>query len=129
MCMGYGIAGGKTSPKRLRQQGIQFLLIAVMLNMCLRISETHLYAFLMRISASIMPYYLLQWVFVAIEMTILLLCRMPEGSFSVLWYLLSVIVIIAACTALSLTCGMRIMKPLLRITSPRRPNARKAKRA
>ena len=32
VCMGFGIGGGRTSPKNIRENGIQFLLIGMLLN-------------------------------------------------------------------------------------------------
>lgn len=86
--------------------------------LCGRIAGSRFYRLVIRFSASIMPYFLLQWVLVYWEMTILLLCGMPKGSFGLGWYLASTAVITLGSAFLAVRYGKRIMKPVLKITAP-----------
>ena len=86
--------------------------------LCGHIAGSRFYSLVIRFSASIMPYFLLQWVFVEWEMTILLLCGMPEGGFGLGWYLASTAVITLGSAVLAIRYGKRIMKPVLKITAP-----------
>ncbi len=97
---------------------VALILLSLAHELCRRISGTRFYRFATSLSASIMPFYLLQWVMVRCEMTILGIADFPEEGFGVGWLLISTVVIAAACAFLSMKFGMKIMKPLLKITFP-----------
>lgn len=97
---------------------VSLVLVALARELCLRIAGTRFYRYIMRLSASIMPFYILQWVFIAWEMFFLQLFGLPSGKFGFTWYILSTVVITVACAFLSTRFGMKIMKPLLRFTAP-----------
>ena len=83
--------------------------------------------FMLRISAFIMTFYLLQWVIIAWIFYILTMLRVPAGSFTIGWFLFSVAAVTAICIYVTDKHGMKIMKFLLKITSP--PKKKKKKKA
>lgn len=108
---------------------IALILFALSRELCLRISGTRFYSFMMRLSALILPFYLVQWILVCWEMNLLVLIGLPAEGFGIGWFVISTIAIMSASIIISLRYGMRIMKPLLKITSPWRWRIGRARKA
>lgn len=102
-------------------------LVSLTYYLCKHIGHTKFMAFMIRISAFIIPFYLLQWVIIAWIFYLLAIFRAPEGCFGVGLYLISVVVVTAFCIIVSTRYGMKIMKVLLKITSVKKKRRRKKK--
>ena len=102
-------------------------LIALTYSLCKRIGHTRFMEFMLRISAFIIPFYLLQWIIIAWIFYLTNIFHAPEGSFGVGLYLLTVIAVTAVCIVITTRYGMKIMKVLLRYTSIKKKRKRKKK--
>lgn len=96
---------------------LALFLVSLTYYLCKKIGNSSFMKFMLRISAFIIPFYLLQWVIIAWIFYILPILHMPQGCFGVGWYLLSVISVTAICIFVSTRYGMKIMKYLLKITT------------
>ena len=92
-------------------------LISLAYYLCKRIGASPFMAFMLRISAFIIPFYLLQWVLVSWIVYSLAIFRRPEGCFGIGAYVFTVALITAVCIFVSYRYGMKIMKTLLKITT------------
>ena len=108
---------------------LALVIVSLAYELCRKISGSRFLEFTLRISSSIIVFYLLQWILVSWEMCALHLCGMPEGGYHLPLYFISAVVIIAVCIFVSLKFGMRIMKPLLKIVSPWNYGRSRKKRA
>lgn len=104
---------------------LALFLVALTYYLCKRIGASSFMAFMLRISAFIIPFYLLQWVIIAWIFYLLAILRMPPACFGMGWYLLSVAAITALCIFVSTRYGMRIMKVLLKYTSVKKKKKKK----
>jgi len=102
-------------------------LIALTYSVCKRIGHTRFMEFMLRISAFIIPFYLLQWIIIAWIFYLTNIFHAPEGSFGVGLYLITVIAVTAVCIVITTRYGMKIMKVLLRYTSIKKKRKRKKK--
>lgn len=96
---------------------LALLLIGLTYYLCKRIGASPFMAFMLRLSAFIIPFYLLQWVIIAWIFYLYNILRLPDEAFHLGWYVGSVAVVTAICLYVSTKYGMRIMKVLLRYTS------------
>lgn len=96
---------------------LALFLIALTYYLCKIIGATPFMAFMLRVSAFIIPFYLMQWVLIAWIFYLLPIFKVPQGSFNLVWYFITVAVITALCLYVSTRYGMKIMKTLLRITT------------
>jgi len=92
-------------------------LICLTYYLCKRIGSSPFMAFMLRISAFIIPFYLLQWVLVSWIVYLMAILRMPDEFFGIGEYVCTVAVITAICIFVSYRYGMKIMKILLKITT------------
>ena len=105
---------------------LALLLIALTYQLCKIIGASGFMSFMLKISAFIIPFYLLQWVIIAWIFYLLPMFGAPEGCFHLGWYIASVLVIMAICAVVSTKHGMKIMKVLLKITSLKKKRKKKA---
>ena len=96
---------------------LALLLIALTYYLCKRIGASPFMAFMLRISAFIIPFYLLQCVLISWLVYLMTIFRMPEGCFGIGAYLITVAAVTAICIFVSYRYGMKIMKLLLKITT------------
>ena len=108
---------------------LALFLVSLTYYLCKLIGASKFMEFMLRISAFIVTFYLLQWVIVAWIFYALPMLRVPEESFGIGWFLLSTVVVTAFCIVVTNKRGMKIMKLLLKITSPSKKKKRKAKAA
>ena len=102
-------------------------LIALTYYLCKRIGHTKFMEFMLRISAFIIPFYLLQWIIIAWIFYLTNIFGAPEGSFGVILYLITVIAVTAVCIFVATRYGMKIMKVLLKYTSIKKKRKKKKK--
>ncbi len=107
---------------------LALFLIGLTYYLCKKIGASPFMAFMLKISAFIIPFYLLQWIIIAWIFYIMPMLRMPEGCFTVPWYILSVAVVTLICIFVSTKHGMKIMKVLLKITTIKKKKGKKAKK-
>ena len=86
--------------------------------LCCKVSGTKFLDFMLRISSNIIIFYLSQWILVRWIVCILCLCGCPQGAFTMAWYLVTSVAIIALSAFIALKFGMKIMIFLLKVTSP-----------
>ena len=104
---------------------LALFLVSLTYYLCKIIGDSSFMKFMLRISAFIIPFYLLQWVIIAWIFYILPILHMPPGCFGVGWYLFSVVVVTGICIFVSTRYGMKIMKLLFKITTPKRKKKKK----
>jgi len=97
--------------------------------LCKAIGHTKFMAFMLKISTFIIPFYLLQWVLVSWLIYGCEIFRMPEQSFGIPAYLISVVVITALCIYVASQHGMKIMKVLLKYTTFKKKKKKTVKAA
>ena len=96
---------------------LALLLIGLTYYLCKVIGASKFMGFMLRISAFIIPFYLLQWVLSSWIFYGYTIFRVPNGSYKIWMYLITVIIVTAICIVVSVKYGMKIMKKLLKITS------------
>ena len=104
---------------------LALFLVSLTYYLCKRIGASPFMAFMLRISAYIIPFYLLQWVIVSWLVYLMTIFRMPKECFGLGMYFFTVAVITAICIIVSYRYGMRIMKLLLRITTFKKKRRKK----
>ena len=104
---------------------LALFLIGLTYYICKRIGASRFMGFMLRISAFIIPFYLMQWVIIAWIFYLLAIFRLPPESFTLGWYFINVIVITVLCIFVSTKYGMRIMKLLLKITTIKKKKKKK----
>lgn len=104
---------------------LALLLVSLTYYLCKVIGASPFMAFMLRISAFIIPFYLLQWVLTAWIFYILAMVRAPEGCFGTGWYIFSVAVVTAICIIVATKRGMKIMKVLLKYTTIKKRKKKK----
>ena len=106
---------------------LALLLVALTYYLCKKIGASKFMEFMLRISAFIIPFYLLQWVLVSWLVYAMTILRMPHECFGIGHYIISVAIITAICIFISTKYGMKIMKFLLKITTIKKKRKKKAK--
>lgn len=101
-------------------------LISLIYYLCKAIGASRFMAFMLKISAAIVPFYLLQWVLTSAIIYTMQIVGLPDGCFGIGWYLLSVAAVTAICILISQKYGLKITRALLRLTSFGRNRKRKA---
>ena len=96
---------------------LALFLVALTYNLCKLIGASGFMKFMLRISAFIIPFYLLQWIIVSWIVYGLSIARAPAECISLWIYFACVAVITAICILVTNKYGMKIMKILLKITS------------
>jgi len=115
-------------PNVLLLVSLALLLIGLTYYLCKWIGASPFMAFMLRVSAFIMPFYLLQWVIISWLFYGLAIARAPENCMGPGLYIFCVVVITAVCTFISTRYGMKIMKVLLKYTTiKKRRRKKKAK--
>ena len=104
---------------------LALFLIGLTYYLCKWIGASRFMGFMLRISAFIIPFYLMQWVIIAWIFYLLTIFRVQPESFTVGWYILNVCVITVLCIFVSTKYGMRIMKLLLKITTIKKKKKKK----
>ena len=105
---------------------LALLLVALTYYLCKVIGASPFMAFMLRISAFIIPFYLLQWVIVSRIFYAMIILRAPLECFTLLWYVPVVLAITALCIFVASRYGMKIMKVLLKITTIKKKKKVKA---
>jgi len=85
--------------------------------LCKLIGHTKFMGFMLKLSMFIIPFYLTQWILVSWEMYGAEILRVPEKSFGIPAFIISVVLITGICIFVASNYGMKIMKVLLSITS------------
>ena len=106
---------------------LALLLVSLTYYLCKKIGSSPFMGFMLRISAFIIPFYLLQWVLVSWLVYAMTILRMPHECFGIGAYIISVAVITIICIFISTKYGMKIMKFLLKITTIKKKRKKKAK--
>lgn len=106
---------------------LALLLVALTYFLCKKIGASSFMEFMLRISAFIIPFYLLQWVLVSWLVYAMAILRMPHECFGIGHYIISVAIITVICIFVSTRYGMKIMKFLLKITTIKKKRKKKAK--
>ena len=114
-------------PNVLILLSLALFLIGLAYYLCKIIGGSGFMKFVLRISAFIIPFYLLQWVLIAWIFYGMDLFRAPHGCFTVGWYILCLIAVTGLCILVTLKYGMKIMKWLLKITSFKKKKRKKKK--
>lgn len=96
------------------------LLIGLTYQLCKHIGALPFMGFMLRVSAYIIPFYLLQWIIIAWIFYLLPMLGAEKGCFNLGWYCFSVIAVTAICTWIATRYGMKIMRKLLKVTSFRK---------
>ena len=105
---------------------LALFLIGLTYKLCKYIGASKFMEYMLRISAFIVPFYMLQWIIIAWIFYILPMVHAAPGSFSLLWYFISVILVTAFCMIISTMHGMKIMKILLKVTTFKKKKKKKA---
>ena len=105
---------------------LALLLVSLTYYLCKKIGASPFMGFMLRISAFIIPFYLLQWVLVSWLVYLMTILRMPKECFSIGAYIITVAAITAICIFISTRYGMKIMKFLLKITTIKKKRKKKA---
>jgi len=106
---------------------LALLLIALTYYLCKKIGASSFMAFMLRISAFIIPFYLTQWIIIAWIFYLLPIFHAPKGCFTLLHFFVTVIAVMIVCIFISTRYGMKIMKLLLKITTFKKRKKKKAK--
>jgi len=106
---------------------LALLLISLTYYLCKKIGASPFMAFMLRISAFIIPFYLLQWVLTSWLVYGMTIMRMPQECFGIGHYVITVAIITAICIIVSYRYGMKIMKILLKITTIKKKRKRSSK--
>ncbi len=96
---------------------LALFVISLVYYLCKLIGASKFMGFMLRISAFIVPFYLLQWIIIAWIFYLIPICGLPEECFTLPWYIFTVAAVTVICTVITVKYGMRIMKVLLKITS------------
>ena len=84
---------------------------------CKAIDKSRFMNFMGKISAYIVPFYMLQWVLVSWVLFVMDLFGLGYGTINIGWYLLCVAIITAICIYVTIKHGFKITKLLAKITS------------
>lgn len=103
-------------PNVLMLISLACFLIGVIYYLCKAIGHTKFMEFMLKISAFIIPFYLLQWVIIAWIFYAMNIFGAPENSFGVVLYIISVIIVTIVCIYVATNHGMKIMKVLTKYT-------------
>lgn len=106
---------------------LALFLVGLMYYLCKLIGASSFMAYMLRVSAYIIPFYLMQWIIIAWVFYLLPMLRAPEGCFHLGWYIASVLAVMTLCATVSTKYGMRIMKILLKMTSFKKRRKKPAK--
>ena len=101
------------------------VLIGLTYYLCQVIGGSRFMAFMLRISAFIIPFYLLQWVLCAWVFYGYAIARVPRGFFGIGHYFVYSLSIMAICIWASYKHGMKIMKFVLKITTFKKKKKKK----
>ena len=96
---------------------LALFMVAVHYYLCKRIGASRFMGFMLRLSAFIIPFYLLQWIIIAWIFYGIRIAGGPQGCFSLGIYLACVAAVTALCLFITMKFGMKIMKLLLKITT------------
>ena len=108
---------------------LALFLVGLTYFLCRVIGASPFMAFMLRVSAFIMPFYLLQWTIVAWIFYLLAIFRAPEGCFGSVLFVVSAIAVTAFCTFIATKYGMRIMKVLLKYTTIKKKSKKRKDKA
>ena len=106
---------------------LALFLVGLTYHLCRYIGASKFMGFMLRISAFIIPFYMLQWIIIAWLFYGLEIAQLKPGSFGLAAFLISVAVITAICIFVATRFGMKIMKFLLKITTIKKKKKKKAK--
>lgn len=104
---------------------IALFVISVMYYLCRVIGASAFMEYMLRVSAFIIPFYLLQWIIIAWIFYLLPIFHVPLGTFNVVLYLGTVVIVTVICLFVSTRYGMKIMKKLLRWTTIKKKKKKK----
>ena len=104
---------------------VALLLISLAYYLCKEIGASPFMAFMLRISAFIMPFYLIQWLVIAWIFYALPIFGAPEGCFTLPLYLVTVAAVTAFDIFMTMRYGMKMMKRLLKITTFKKKKKKK----
>ena len=107
---------------------LALFLISLAYYLCKHIGSSSFMEFILRISAFIIPFYMLQWIIIAWLFYGLEIAHMKPGSFNLIMYLVSVIIITFICIIVTINHGMKMMKTLLKITNVKKKKKKKNKK-
>jgi hypothetical protein len=105
-------------PNVILMVSLALFLLGVLYYLCRVIEDSRFMGFMRKISTYIVPFYLLQWVLVSWVIYAMLYMNLPEGSMSLLVFLLTVAAITGICLVVTVKHGMACVRFLAKITSP-----------
>ena len=106
---------------------LALFLISITYYLCKLIGSSKFMEFMLRISAFIIPFYMMQWIIIAWIFYGLTIAGAPEKCFGIGWYIGTVVVVTAICIYVATKHGMKLMKLLLKITTIKKKKKKKAK--
>ena len=113
-------------PNVILMISIALFLFAALYYVCNLIDGSHFMKFMMKISAYVVPFYMLQWVLVSWVFYGMDLFQCEEGVLTLLWFIIAAVLITGICIYVAVKHGMRATKFLARMTSFRRKHKKKA---
>ena len=97
---------------------IALVLISLTYYLCKLIGASKFMEFMLRISTFIIPFYMFQWVLVVWLSAIVGAIFDPSPVINCFWFAVITVVVTAICVFVSTKFGMKIMKMVLKLTSP-----------
>ena len=114
-------------PNVLLLLSIAGVLIGGAYYLCRAIRDTRFMAFMQKLSAFIVPFYMLQWIIISWIFYALVIFRMEEGSFGFAPYFVIAISVLVFCTYVSTRHGMKLMRLITKIICPIRKRRKRGK--
>lgn len=100
-------------------------MIGLMYYLCRGIANSRFMNYMMKVSTFIIPFYLLQWIFISWIFYTLIIIGIPTGSFGIMHYFITVIPVTLICLYLSTAHGMKIMRVITKVTTIKKKKRRK----
>ncbi|MBP3238819.1 MAG: hypothetical protein J6M24_07085 [Lachnospiraceae bacterium] len=114
-------------PNVLLLLSLALFLVSITYYLCKIIGASKFMGLMLRISAFIIPFYMLQWIIIAWIFYGMTILKMDEGCYGLGIYLVSVVAVTAVCIFVATRYGMKLMKLLLKITTIKKKKKKKAK--
>ncbi|MBR6222099.1 MAG: hypothetical protein IKQ71_01530 [Lachnospiraceae bacterium] len=107
---------------------LALFLISLTYYLCKKIGASKFMGFMLKISAFIIPFYMVQWIIIAWIFYILTIVGAAPESFGGLHYAISVLIVTVICIYVATRHGMKIMKLLIKFTTFKKKKKKKDNR-
>ena len=104
-------------PNVILMISLALFLFAVLYYVCNAIDKSRFMKFMMKISTYVVPFYMLQWIFVAWIYYGMDILACEEGVLTLVWFIIAAVLITGICIYVAVKHGMRATKFLARISA------------